>query len=30
MPGVNHHDIYKEPHLSRLLALSVEWFKEYL
>ena len=30
MPGVNHHDIYKEPHLSRLLDLSVEWFREYL
>ena len=30
IPGVNHHDIYKEPHLSHLLDLSVEWFKEHL
>lgn len=30
LPGVNHHDVYKEPHLSRLLDWSVEWFNEYL
>ena len=30
IPDVNHHDIYKEPHLTQLLDLSVEWFKEYL
>ena len=30
IPGVNHHDIYKEPHLSHLLDLSVDWFNEYL
>ena len=30
IPGVNHHDIYKEPHLSHLLDLSVEWFNEHL
>ena len=28
--GVNHHDIYKEPHVSRLLDVSVEWFDEYV
>lgn len=30
MPEVNHHDIYKEPHLSHLMDLSVAWFDEYL
>ena len=30
IPGVNHHDIYKEPHLSHLLDLSVDWFNEHL
>ena len=30
MPDVDHHGIYKEPHLSRLLDLSVEWFNEHL
>ena len=30
LPDVDHHGIYKEPHLSRLLDLSVEWFNEYL
>jgi len=30
IPGVNHHDIYKEPHLTRLLDLSVGWFNEHL
>lgn len=30
VPDVNHHDIYKEPHLSHLLDLSVAWFDEYL
>ena len=30
IPGVNHHDIYKEPHLTRLLDLSVAWFDEFL
>lgn len=28
--GVDHHGIYREPHLSRLLDLSVEWFDEHL
>ncbi len=30
VPDVNHHDIYKEPHLSHLLGLSVAWFDQYL
>ncbi|MDE0029998.1 MAG: alpha/beta fold hydrolase [Deltaproteobacteria bacterium] len=30
IPEVNHHDIYKEPHLSHLMDLSVAWFDEYL
>ena len=30
LPDVDHHGIYKEPHLSRLLDLSVEWFNEHL
>ena len=30
IPGVNHHDVYKEPHLSELLDLSVEWFNAHL
>ena len=30
IPGVNHHDIYKEPHFSRLLDVFVEWFDEYV
>ncbi len=30
MPDVNHHDIYREPHLTRLLDLSTAWFKEHL
>ena len=30
IPGVNHHDVYKEPHLTRLLDLSAAWFDEYL
>ena len=30
LPAVDHHGIYKEPHLSRLLDLSVDWFNEHL
>ena len=30
MPDVDHHGIYKEPHLGRLLDLSVDWFNEHL
>ncbi len=30
LPDVDHHGIYKEPHLSRLLDLSVGWFGEHL
>lgn len=30
VPDVNHHDIYKEPHLSHLMDLSVAWLDEYL
>ena len=30
MPAVDHHGIYKEPHLTRLLDLSVAWFDEHL
>ena len=30
IPGVNHHDVYKEPHLSHLLDLSVDWLNEHL
>ncbi len=30
LPGVNHHEVYKEPHLTHLLDLSVDWFNEHL
>lgn len=30
VPGVDHHGLYKEPHLGRLLDLSVEWLHEHL
>ena len=30
IPGANHHDIYKEPHLTRLLDMSVDWFNVHL
>ena len=26
----DHHGVYKEPYLTRLMELSIEWFKRYL
>jgi len=30
IPGANHHNIYREPRLIRLLEMSVDWFNEHL
>lgn len=29
-PDVDHHGIYKEPHFSKLIDLSIGWFRQYL
>ena len=27
LPGITHYEIYEEPHVSRLIALTDEWIR---